>query len=148
MCIDANFERFSDKDSICWYLDKAKETGFNQVVVDVRGVDGLVLYESDFLPKLTEVDGFKCERDWDYLQYFLDEAKKRDLKVTVSATVFPAGSQYHDRGLIYEDPSIADLTFPTVLWSETAMVSSPEIAAIFTMLLGVISLSPQGDKAE
>ena len=67
MCIDANFERFSDKDSICWYLDKAKETGFNQVVVDVRGVDGLVLYESDFLPKLTEVDGFKCERDWDYL---------------------------------------------------------------------------------
>ena len=35
MCIDANFERFSHKDSICYYLDKAKETGFNQIVVDV-----------------------------------------------------------------------------------------------------------------
>ena len=55
MCIDANFERFSHKDSICYYLDKAKETGFNQVVVDVRGVDGLVLYESDILPVLLKV---------------------------------------------------------------------------------------------
>lgn len=110
MCIDANFERFSHKDSICYYLDKAKETGFNQVVVDVRGVDGLVLYESDILPKLVEVDGFRCERDWDYLQYFLDQAKERGLKVTVSATVFPAGSQYHDRGLVFEDPSVAEMT--------------------------------------
>lgn len=110
MCIDANFERFSHKDSICFYLDKAKETGFNQVVVDVRGVDGRVLYDSDFLPKLTEVEGYRCERDWDYLQYFLEQAKKRGLKVTVSATVFPAGSQYHNVGLVYEDPSIADMT--------------------------------------
>ena len=69
MCIDANFERFSHKDSICFYLDKAKQTGFNQIVVDVRGVDGLVLYDSEFIPKLEEVDGYRCERDWDYLQY-------------------------------------------------------------------------------
>lgn len=110
MCIDANFERFSHKDSICRYLDKAKETGFNQVVVDVRGVDGRVLYQSDHLPMLTEVDGYRCERDWDYLQYFLDQARKRGLRVTVSATVFPAGSQYHERGLVFEDPSIADMT--------------------------------------
>ena len=92
MCIDANFERFSHKDSICYYLDKAKETGFNQVVVDVRGVDGLVLYESDHLPKLIEVDGYRCERDWDYLQYFLDQAKARGLRVTVSATVSLPGA--------------------------------------------------------
>ena len=65
MCIDGNFQRFSQKDSICFYLDKAKETGFNHVVVDVRGIDGHVLYESDFLPELTQVEGFTCERDWD-----------------------------------------------------------------------------------
>lgn len=110
MCIDANFERFSHKDSICWYLDKAKATGFNQVVVDVRGVDGRVLYDSEFIPKLTEVDGYVCERDWDYLQYFLDQARERGLKVTVSATAFPAGSQYHNVGLVFDDPSIAGMT--------------------------------------
>lgn len=110
MCIDGNFQRFSQKDSICFYLDKAKETGFNHVVVDVRGIDGHVLYESDFLPELTQVEGFTCERDWDYLQFFLDEAKARGLGVTVSATAFPAGSQYHHCGLVYEDPEIAELT--------------------------------------
>lgn len=65
--IDANFERFSDKDSICYYLDKSKEAGFNGILVDVRGTYGSVLYKSDFMPELTEVKGFRCDRDWDYL---------------------------------------------------------------------------------
>lgn len=110
MAIDANFERFSSKDSICFYLDKAVETGFNHIVVDVRGVEGSVLYDSDFIPELTKVGDFVCERDWDYLQYFLDQAAKRSLGVTVSATVFPAGSPYHHAGPVYDDPSIAEMT--------------------------------------
>ena len=58
VAIDANFERLSTKDSITFYLDKMKETGFNGVVVDVKGVEGSVLYKSDFIPKLTQVKGF------------------------------------------------------------------------------------------
>lgn len=110
MCIDANFERFSQKDSISFYLDKAKETGFNHIVVDVKGVDGFVLYQSDFLPQLKSHGGFYFERDWDYLQFFIDEARKRDLGVSVSATTFPIGSQYHNSGLIYDMPELENLT--------------------------------------
>ena len=110
IAIDANFERFSHKDSICHYIDKAKETGFNHLVVDVKGVEGSVLYDSDFMPKLTEVGGFKCDRDWDYLQYFIDQARKRGMGVSVSATVFPSGSPYHHAGPVYNDPSIAAMT--------------------------------------
>lgn len=110
MAIDANFQRFSNKDSICFYLDKAKETGFNHIVVDVKGVDGYVLYESDFMPSLTQVEGYECIRDWDYLQYFIDEAKKRDLGVSVSATVFPSGSPMMNVGPVYDDPAIAEMT--------------------------------------
>ena len=29
ICSDANFQRFATKDSVDWYLDKIKATGFN-----------------------------------------------------------------------------------------------------------------------
>ena len=38
---EANFERFSKKENITYYLDLAKSTGFNKIVVDVRPVQGL-----------------------------------------------------------------------------------------------------------
>ena len=47
MCAEANFERFSTKDSIDYYLDKIKETGFNHIVVDIKPIQGKVLYDSD-----------------------------------------------------------------------------------------------------
>ncbi|MDR0823524.1 MAG: family 10 glycosylhydrolase [Prevotella sp.] len=100
---EANFERFASKDSIKYYLDKAKAAGFNQIVVDVRPTQGDVLYKSDFMPLLTEHKGYKVERDWDYLQFFIDEAKKRKLKVTVSTTIFPIGKPHTRNGAAYRD---------------------------------------------
>lgn len=106
---DANFQRFSYKDSICYYLDKAAETGFNHIVVDVKGIEG-ALYDSRLVPMMTESHGFRCVRDWDYLQFFIDEARKRGLGVSASATVFPAGSPYWNQGPVYEDPELKGLT--------------------------------------
>ena len=106
---DANFQRFSYKDSICYYLDKAVETGFNHIVVDVKGIEG-ALYDSRLVPMMTESHGFRCVRDWDYLQFFIDEARKRGLGVSASATVFPAGSPYWGEGPVYNDPDLKSLT--------------------------------------
>src|SRR5690554_2203811 len=39
-------------------------------------------------------------------------------------------------------------TLSQLLWSVTAMASNPQINAILTILLGVMSSSLQGDKAE
>lgn len=103
---EANFKRFSTQDSIVFYLDRAKETGFNEIVVDVRPVQGDVLYRSDLLDPLTGFDDdFKFERDWDYLDFFLTEAKKRDLKVTVSASILPAGLTETQSGPAFRDSS-------------------------------------------
>ena len=41
---EANFERFASKDSISYYLEKAKSVGFNQVVVDLKIVSYCYLY--------------------------------------------------------------------------------------------------------
>lgn len=89
MAID-NYPHLSCRDSIAFYLDKCKDVGFNWAVLDVRGCDGIMVTDN--------------------LQTFIDEAHKRDMKVSVAATIFPAGSPYHNRGLVYDDPSIKDLT--------------------------------------
>ncbi|MDR2037991.1 MAG: family 10 glycosylhydrolase [Bacteroidales bacterium] len=102
---EANFELFSKKENITYYLDKTKSAGFNKIVVDVRPIHGDVLYQSDFMPVLKEVKGIRVERDWDYLQFFIDEARRRDLKVTVSATIFTGGSPIRQEGMVYRDNS-------------------------------------------
>lgn len=110
MCCDANFERFTDQDSVRFYLDKARETGFNRIVVDVKGAGGYVLYESDFLPKLTKEGGVSFERDWDYLDFFIREAHRRGMKVSVSLTPFSVGTPCYGTGPCYDDPSLQQHT--------------------------------------
>jgi len=100
---EANFERFASKDSVSYYLEKAKSVGFNQVVVDVKPIYGKVLYNSKIVPRLTTIHGKVIHRDWDYLQYFIDEAHRLNLKVTVSTGMFPSGHPRTREGLVYED---------------------------------------------
>jgi len=84
---EANFKLFAQKSNITTYLDLAKKTGFNMIVVNVRPVQGDVLYKSEFMPELTTINGITVNRDWDYLQYFIEEAHQRDLKVVADATI-------------------------------------------------------------
>lgn len=100
---EANFARFASQDSIRYWLDRTVEAGFNRIVVDVKPVEGDVLYKSDFMPELLDFRGTKIDRKWDYLQVFLDEAAKRNLKVTVSTTIFPVGLTATRQGPVYRD---------------------------------------------
>jgi len=74
MWIDAhaNLSRFSQKSSITSYLRMMKETGFNEVYVDVKPGIGYALYNSDILPALTKWGDETIERDWDYLSYWIE----------------------------------------------------------------------------
>ncbi|MCM1449798.1 MAG: family 10 glycosylhydrolase [Clostridiales bacterium] len=103
MCAEANFERFATKDSIDFYLDKIVETGFNHIVVDIKPIQGKVLYDSEVCEQLTTVHDTEVNRDWDYFGYFLDRAHDKGLKVVASACVFPAGSPWWHKGLCYDD---------------------------------------------
>ena len=48
---EANFERFSNPDSIDYYLTKIKSLGFTHAIVDVRPITGEVLFDTEFAPK-------------------------------------------------------------------------------------------------
>ena len=103
---DANFIRFSDRDSIAWYLDRANEAGINHVVLDVKPNYGKVLYRSQFLPYLDHIEGITEKplgREWDYLQTFIDECHKRGMRISASFSMMPCGSAYWQRGMCYQD---------------------------------------------
>lgn len=99
----ANFRRMSVRDSVDYYLDKAVEAGFNRIVVDVRPVEGEALFRSDVVPPMLELDGVRPERDWDYLQYFVEAAHARGMKITAGTTLFPVGSPVRRTGPAYYD---------------------------------------------
>ena len=97
---EANFARFSHKDSIDFYLEKIKSLGFTHAIVDVRPITGEVLFDSEFAPLMEEWHGAK-RGDFDYLEHFLKKAHELGLEVHASLNVFCAGHNYFDRGLVY-----------------------------------------------
>ncbi len=103
----ANFNRFTYKDSIVYYLKKAQDVGITDVVVDVKPITGEVLFPSKIAPVMKEwhgeYDSGKKDGSWDMLSLFLDEGHKLGLRVHASTNIFVGGHNYFDRGLVYED---------------------------------------------
>lgn len=88
---DVNYSRLSTRDSVAYWLDKSRETGFNWAVLDVRGVDGVLRTDN--------------------VAMFIEEAHARGMKVSLAATIFPVGCPMLGEGLIYaDDPSLSRLT--------------------------------------
>jgi uncharacterized lipoprotein YddW (UPF0748 family) len=108
---EANFERFSYPDSIDFYLEKIKEIGFTDAVVDIRPITGEVLYKSEFAPQMKEWDKFE-RPDFDYLAHFIEKAHQLGIKVHASLNVFVGGHNFFDRGQVYTtNPEWASMVY-------------------------------------
>jgi len=108
---EANFQRFSYPDSIDFYLEKIKNIGFTDAVVDIRPITGEVLYKSEFAPQMKEWDGF-TRPDFDYLGHFITKAHELGLKVHASLNVFVGGHNFFDRGQTYTtNPEWASMVY-------------------------------------
>lgn len=107
----ANFARFTHKDSITYYLQKAKDVGVTDVVIDVKPITGEVLFPSQVAPVMTawegEYESGKKDMSWDMLSVFIEEGHQRGLSVHASTNVFVGGHNFFDRGLVYEDSTKA-----------------------------------------
>ena len=84
----ANFPDFANsKENIARDLALAKDAGFTDIVVDVRPTTGDVLFKTNLVDQVKFMYAWigsnytKVERTatWDYLQAFVDEARKQGL---------------------------------------------------------------------
>ena len=99
----ANFTRLETKEAITSTLERLKATGFTEVYIDVKPNIGYALYDSKILPQLTKWGPLSVNRDWDYLQFWIDEAEKFDIKVIASISTFGFGSTRYKEGVVYDD---------------------------------------------
>lgn len=108
---EANFARFSNPDSIDFYLEKIHSLGFTHAIVDVRPITGEVLFDTEYAPKMREWAGYE-RNDFDYLGHFIQKAHQLGMEVHASLNVFVAGHNYFDRGLVYtEHPEWASIVY-------------------------------------
>lgn len=114
----ANFRDFANsRENITRDLKLAKEAGFTDVVVDIRPTSGDILYNSSVAGSAKVqwlgawVNGVysKVERTatWDYLQAFIEEGHKLNLKVHAGFNTMVGGhsSGLGSQGILYRDAS-------------------------------------------
>ena len=111
----ANFPDFANnKENISRDLALAKDAGFTDIVVDVRPTTGDVLFNTSVVEQVKYLYAWigpnytKVERTatWDYLQAFIDEARKQGLRVHAAINTFVGGNTINGgTGLLFRDKS-------------------------------------------
>lgn len=127
----ANFPDFANsKENISRDLALAKDAGFTDIVVDVRPTTGDVLFKTNVVEQVKFLYAWigpaytKVERTatWDYLQAFVDEAHKQNLKVHAAINTFVGGNTINGgTGLLFREASKAG--WATRLNLKTGIVS-------------------------
>lgn len=107
----ANFGRLSTAEKMSSIFQQLADMGAKGIVLDVKGIPGLVSYNSSIATQLKTWNGFTQATDFDYLQNAITEAKKKGLKVFVSMSVFAEGFNYYGTktGKVFNDPAFADI---------------------------------------
>ena len=82
-----NWSRLRTKGDIKTWVKRIKNNGFNEIILEVKLMEGGVLYESDILPMRTEYNGIT--RNFDYLQYFIEQCHANGMRLGADMTVFP-----------------------------------------------------------
>ena len=112
----ANFDDYAnDRDKIKADCKKIAETGFTDIIVDVRPTTGDVLFSSKVAPALKRIDRWKgssyewAERtaSFDYLEAFIEEGHAAGLKVNAAVNTLVGGylcpyGLGHE-GMVYSD---------------------------------------------
>jgi hypothetical protein len=134
----ANYERFSYPDSIKFYLNKIKETGFTDAVIDIKPITGEVLYESRIAPQMSEWKDFKRD-NFDYLRVFLEEGHRLGLRIHAAMNVFAGGHNFYDRGIVYGDK----FSWQSVNYTDSGLVQITELKHKYSAMLNPASRQVQ-----
>lgn len=103
--MSANLPWTLDRSQVAEFCEKAGDAGFNELVVDVKSVNGKRLFGPPGNDRLQEFRGLKIPEDYDLLQVFVEEGHKRGLRVSAGLNVFSEGhSHFPGVGMAYERP--------------------------------------------
>ncbi len=102
----ANMERLGTPEGIVRVLEKAKQAGVTEVVIDVKGIDGHVLYRSAVAPFRWSWERQRRDTTFDYVATVIEAARVRGMKAHLSMNVFVEGFKKPRIGRAYEDSTL------------------------------------------
>ena len=135
---EGNWEEFANsRENIARDVAKIKESGFTDIVVDVRPTNGGVLFKSSHAKPQTRMDCWTSRgyvfinrtADFDYLQAFIDEGHKLGLRVHAVINTFVGGCLcpygLGSDGMLFEDSS--KKSWASVVNTEDGLVSTMDL---------------------
>ncbi len=127
----ANFKRFAQQDSLIYYIQKAKDCGVTDIVIDVKPISGEVLYTSAIAPELKEWNGFTKTEKFDLLTVAIAQAHALGLKVHSSINIFVGGHTMYKRGIVFTNHS----NWQSINYTETGFAPITQIIKKLSAML-------------
>lgn len=100
---EANLQELSTKQGVAEAVEKCRCANADAVIVDVKPLSGLVLYNSSIAPRLVE----RCAgypRGYDLLETVIEACGGTGIQVHAAVNVFSEGSQKLGLGRAFENP--------------------------------------------
>ena len=102
MDCEANYARLSSADSVRYYIDKMKDAGVTDVVLDVKSIMGTVIFKSNIAPYMESwVSGTRRASDYDLVALVIKEGHSAGLGVYASMNIFAGGHNYFRSGILF-----------------------------------------------
>lgn len=95
--------RFTNPDTVAYYMDRIVECGFNTVIIDVKNTGSAVGYPSEIAPQLVDWKGVRISPAYDYLDVVLRAAKERGLTAYAAFNIFCESYPHFKRGILSGD---------------------------------------------
>jgi hypothetical protein len=89
----ASADVIASRESIAAFADRAKQTGFDTVILYAKELNGHVVYPSKIAPSLVEHKGVKYNTDFDALKAFVEECHKRGMRLHAAFDIFTEGNK-------------------------------------------------------
>ncbi|MBP1677007.1 MAG: hypothetical protein H6Q20_1566 [Bacteroidetes bacterium] len=104
---NANFERLNSAEKMDAVMAKVKAMGATGIIAEIKGLTGMVQYNSQIATHLKEVNGKTQPESLDYLAEMIKAARKNNLYIYAAMSVMGEGAD--GRGLAYQNAEFMNM---------------------------------------
>ncbi len=128
---EANIWALDSREKVAELAEKCKEANFNTIVVDVKPLSGVVLYNSKVAPRLTIWNGRPYPQNYDLLQVMVEECRRVGIEVHAAVNVFSeAGANKPEGGSALANPDWQCIKYEVERWAKGASADAYPIDGV------------------
>lgn len=110
----ANAPFINTNEKVKAIVEKCRAANINSIVVDVKPLSGLVLYDSKHAPRMPDWKGIPYPKEFDVLRAFITYGREAGIPVYAAANIFSEGHKSFNAGPAYQNKEWQVTTYETV----------------------------------